>query len=122
MIIIKEDDPAIAGIIKRVRQIAQEIDVDYIGEYDVMRLDTLAFRLKLLAINYSCYMQTETTIESMETLDTIGVVECGTTLEYNEEDEETWEKVQAWSEPIAIIVAFKWLADRGYFIPENRLC
>ncbi len=107
----------IPGLVKRVRQIAQEVDKDYVGEYSVMRLDTLAFRLKILASDYNCYINSWV---SSDMVGRGGVAECYNTADYIEDKEDTWELITTESEPIAIVAAFKWLADRGYFAPENR--
>ncbi len=109
----------IPGLVKRVRQIAQEVDKDYVGEYDLMRLDSLAFRLKLIASDYHCYINSWVSVDA---IGRSGAAECYNSLYYIEDEEDTWEIISSESEPIAIIAAFKWLADRGYFISENRLC
>ncbi len=104
-------------LIKRVRQIANEIDADFIDEYNDMSLDGLAFRLKIIASSYNCFINSWVTRDWESTQ---GVAECYCTVDYQEENEDTWELFAKDSEPLAIIFAFKWLADRGYFVPENK--
>ena len=106
----------IQAITKRVRQIANEIDSEYINEYSDMSLEVLAFRLKLLAYNFNCYIQSW--ISGAPEDVNKGVVECYNAEDYNEENEDTWELITAPTEPEAIIVAFKWLADKQYFKGE----
>jgi len=115
---MKIAEKEISGLIKRVRQIAQEVDIDYKGEYSVMRLDTLAFRLKILASEYNCYINSWITVDSS---DRSGIAECYRANNYVEEEEDTWELIAHESEPIAVVGAFKWLADRGYFKPETKI-
>jgi hypothetical protein len=106
---IKLSDKSETSLIKRVRQIAAEIDSDFVGEYKEMSLDSFAFRLKQLAINYNCY------INSWLSGNGDAVAEAYCAEDYEEEDEDTWELLSSSQEPIAICMAFKWLSDKQYF-------
>jgi hypothetical protein len=105
---VKLDEKTEARLIKRVRQIATEIDSEFIGEYKEMPLDTLAFRLKVVAGDYNCY------IHSWISDSGDAVAEVYNASDYIEEDENTWELCTSQYEPAAICIAFKWLADRQY--------
>ncbi len=110
----------IAPIIKRSIQIANELTPDYINEdtYD-LSVDALAFRLKLISSEYNCYINSWIGGNPLDT--DRGIAECYMAGDYIEEDESTWELITAESEPIAIIASFKWLADRGYLVPEKKV-
>ena len=95
-------------IIERVRQIANEIDAGYTDEYYDMPLEVLAFRLKLLAAKKDCYIGSWVYYPD-------AAAKCYSYGEYFEGDEDTWVEINADSEPEAIIIAFKWLADKQYF-------
>jgi hypothetical protein len=113
---IKEEQQA--GIIKRVVQIASEINPEYI-KYELLdlSLDELAFRLKLIADKYNCYINSW--VGGNPADKNRGIAECYMAGDYVEEDEDTWELITAESEPMAIVASFKWLADRGYFVPTK---
>jgi len=102
-------------VIKRVRQIADEIDAGYIDEYKEMPVEVLAFRLKLLASEHNCYIKSWV----YQDKELPGIAECYCAADYEEEDEDTWELFTQETEAEAIIASFKWLADRGYFIKEE---
>jgi hypothetical protein len=106
---MKLDEKTEAKLIKRVRQIVAELDKEFIGEYKEMPLDTLAFRLKVVASNYNCY------IHSWISGSGDAVAEVYNATDYIEEDENTWELCSSRFEPTAICIAFKWLADKQYF-------
>jgi len=115
MLVIKPEDQL--RLIKRVKQILKEIDSSYIDSEDTDNLDTLAFRLKLIISPYNCF------INSWVTTDyggTYGCAECYNTADYIEEEDDTWELMIAESEPMVIVMSFKWLADRGYLTPETK--
>lgn len=110
MILTKEVN--FLGLVKRVRQIANELDDLYDEDYDSMSLDTLAFRLKIVAAEYNCFINSWA---GMNCDGRTSGVECYFAPEYDEENDATWELILGVDEPTGIITAFKWLADRGYF-------
>jgi hypothetical protein len=79
-------------------------------------LDTLAFRLKALVSPYNCF------ISSWVNTDCEGThccAECYNAEDYIEDEDDTWDLIIDESEPMAVIIAFKWLADRGYLTSEK---
>jgi hypothetical protein len=95
-------------LIQRVRQIVTEFDIESIEDYKEMPLDTLAFRLKEIAIQNKC------SIKSWLLEGGDAIAKTYNNRLYEKEDEDTWELCSSGYEPIAICVAFKWLVDKHY--------
>ncbi len=116
MLIANKDTEEQLRLIKRVRQIAMELDSEFVNDYMDQSLDVLAFRLKSIAIHYNCYIQSWT---GADCEGVHGFTECYNAADYIEEEDDTWELISSDNEPLAVVTAFKWLADRGYLIPVN---
>jgi len=93
----------------RVLQIAGEV-----SDIEVSRAEPneiTAGKLKLIAIKYNCYMNSWVTFYEC-------VAQVYEASVYNEDIDDTWELISGKTEAEAIIIGFKWLADKGYFVKK----
>jgi len=102
---------------KRVLQIADEVSYEHSEENPLIQVlkddsdEVIASKLKLIAIRFNCYINSWVTFYE-------GAAEVYEASVYDEDIDETWELISGKTEAEAVIIGFKWLADKGYFIKK----
>ena len=102
---------------KRVLQIADEVSYEYSEDHPLIQIsqddpdEIIATKLKLIAVRFNCSIISWVNFYE-------GAAEVYEASVYDEDLDDTWELIPGKTEAQAVIIGFKWLADKGYFVKK----